>query len=59
MTKKTKKHREWHASNSKMGMGDFRGRAVHAKMGKIRQVYSPGENPVAPKKLGKPPKKLA
>jgi hypothetical protein len=48
-----------HTANTKHGMGDFYGRAIPAKMGKIRQVYSPGENPVAPKKLQKPPKSLA
>ena len=56
---KKPKVKQAHTANTKFGMGDFYGRAIPAKMGKVRQVYSPGQNPVAPKKLSKPPKSLA
>ena len=59
MKKPRSKHREAHSANAKFGMGDFYGRAIPAKMGKIRQMYAPGTNPAAPKSLKKPPKTLA
>ncbi len=59
MKTKRSKHREAHSSNAKFGMGDFYGRAIPAKMGKIRSVYPPGANPVQPKSLKKSPKTLA
>jgi hypothetical protein len=58
MKKKTK-YKQAHTDNTKFGMGDYYGRAVPAKMGKIRSVYPPGANPPAPKSLKKPPKTLA
>lgn len=54
-----KKHKESHCANTKFGMGDFYGRAIPAKMGRVRDVYTPGSNPVSSKKLRKPPKSLA
>lgn len=54
-----KKYKQAHTDNTKFGMGDFYGRAIPAKIGRIRDVYAPGSNPVAPKKLKKPPKSLA
>ena len=58
MKKKTK-YKQAHTDNTKFGMGDFYGRAVPAKMGRVRQTYTPGTNPPAPKSLKKPPKTLA
>ena len=43
----------------KYGMGSYIGRAIPAKMGRLREVYAPGENPAPPKSLKKPPKSLA
>jgi hypothetical protein len=59
MKKSRGAYKQAHSANAKFGMGDFYGRAIPAKMGKIRSVYSPGENPVKPKALKKPPKTLA
>ena len=57
--KKSKGNKQAHTANTKFGMGDFYGRAIPAKMGKIRSVYPPGANPVNPNALNKPPKTLA
>jgi len=54
-----KKSKQAHSMNQKFGMGSYMGRALNAKMGKIRGMYEPGENPPTPKKLKKPPKSLA
>lgn len=54
-----KKSKQAHSANKKFGMGDFYGSGIRAKVGKIRQMYAPGENPVAPKQLKKPPRTLA
>jgi hypothetical protein len=43
----------------KYGMGEYTGRAIPPKMGKMREVYAPGTNPPSPKSLRKPPKSLA
>ena len=59
MKKSRSKYKQAHSANAKFGMGDFYGRAVPAKMGKIRSVYPPGANPPKPKALGKVPKTLA
>jgi hypothetical protein len=56
---KKPKVKQAHTANTKYGMGDFYGRAIPNKIGKIRQVYEPGVNPISPKKLKKPPKSLA
>lgn len=45
--------------NQKYGMGEFYGSALRAKMGRIRQMFAPGENPATPKSLKKPPRTLA
>lgn len=54
-----KKYKQAHTDNKKYGMGDFYGSGIRAKVGKIRDIYAPGVNPVAPKNLKKPPKTLA
>ena len=59
MKTKRSKYKQAHTDNTKFGMGDFYGRAIPAKMGKIRSVYPPDANPVQPKSLKKPPKTLA
>jgi len=53
------KARNAHTANTRFGMGDFYGSGVRAKVGKIRDVYEPGANPMSPKSLKKPPKSLA
>lgn len=55
----TKKYKEAHSANAKFGMGDYYGRAIPAKIGRIRQMYAPGTNLAPPKNLKKPPKTLA
>ncbi len=59
MTKAKKAPRFAHTSNAKMGMGDHYGRAIHAKMGRMRDMFVPGENPLPPKSIKKPPRTLA
>ena len=54
-----KKAKQAHTANTKYGMGDFYGSGLRAKIGKVRDMYMPGANPVAPKALKKPPKTLA
>jgi hypothetical protein len=46
-----------HASNSKIGMGDYYGTGVRNKVG--RMIDGAGMNPVKSSKLKKPPKSLA
>lgn len=53
------KIKQAHTANTKLGMGDYYGQALRSKIGKIRDVYTPGANPVQPKALKKPPKTLA
>lgn len=55
----SKKYKQAHTDMTKFGMGDFYGKAIRAKQGRIRDVYEPGVNPVQGKKLKKPPKTLA
>jgi len=55
--KKTK-GKEWHASSSKMGSGDYYGTAIKQKQGRIRE-NSMGLASMNPKALKKPPKSLA
>ena len=59
MKKSKKAPRFAHTSDAKMGMGDFYGQAIRNKMGKIRDEFTPGENPAPLKSLSKPPKTLA
>ena len=54
-----KKHREAHSAGMKFGMGDSYGTGFRAKIGRMRDSYTPNINPVAPKALKKPPKTLA
>jgi hypothetical protein len=58
MKKKLKKGKEWHSSNSKIGMGDYYGQAVKNPQGKIVD-NSMGYKSMNPKALSKPPKSLA
>lgn len=50
--------KESHSTNRKLGMGDFYGSGMKNPIGKMRSD-SPGNRPVSPSKLGKPPKSLA
>jgi hypothetical protein len=54
---KKSKHKEWHASSDKIGMGDFYGTGVKNPIGRVRSSYI--STPVSPSKLKKPPKSLA
>lgn len=58
LMKKLKKCKEWHASSSKMGMGDYYGTGVKNPQGKIRES-SMEFSSASPKTLKKPPKSLA
>ncbi len=49
---------DWHVSNTSMGMGDYYGTGIRAKLGKMRED-SMGMIEVTPKKLKTPPKSLA
>lgn len=55
---KLKRTKEWHASNSKIGTGDYYGRAIKNPVGRIRD-NSMGYQSMNPKSLKKPPKALA
>jgi hypothetical protein len=48
---------DWHVSHTSMGMGDYYGTGIKAKLGKARDVTGMGKTP--PNKLKKPPKSLA
>jgi len=54
---KIKPKKEWHASSSKIGMGDFYGSGIKQKVGRFREDFM--SNPTPAKKLGKPPRSLA
>ena len=56
-TGKVKNH-EAHTAPTKFGMGDYSGTGSKQPMGKVRGDTT-GFSPVAPSKLGKPPKSLA
>ena len=49
---------DWHVSNSSMGMGDYYGTGIKAKIGKMRGD-SLGAVAAKPKQLKTPPKALA
>ena len=51
------KHVEWHTSKNKMGLGDYYGTGITAKIGRMRQ--GTGFEDLSPKKLKTPPKTLA
>jgi hypothetical protein len=55
--KKIKGLKNAHASNSKIGMGDFYGTGIKNPLAKIREFGAVAPTPIA--KLKKPPKKLA
>jgi len=55
---KTKSSGDWHVSNTSMGMGDYYGTGIRAKIGKMRDD-SMGMIAVTPKKLKTPPKSVA
>lgn len=54
-----KKVKQAHVPNVKYGRGDFYGDGVRQKIGRVRDAYIPNVNPLSPKALKKPPKKLA
>ncbi len=56
--KSTKQTKEWHAPQTKYGMGDNYGTGIKAKVGTVRDDYM-GMTPKIPKKMKTPPKALA
>lgn len=54
-----KKTKNAHTANTKFGMGDYHGSGVRAKMGQMKDSYTPGVSPMKPRALKKPPKGLA
>lgn len=48
---------DWHVSNTSMGMGDYYGTGVRAKVGKV--IEGMGMQEITPKKLKTPPRSLA
>lgn len=54
----TTKHKEWHSSNQKFGMGDNYGTGIKQKVGTMRQDYL-GLTPSVPKKMKTPPTSVA
>jgi hypothetical protein len=56
--KAIKKTKEWHASKSKVGMGDYYGQGIKQKTARIRDM-SVGPISMTNKALKKPPKSLA
>ncbi len=56
--KNPKKGKEWHASSSKIGMGDYYGQGIKQKTARIRS-NSVGPVSMNPKELSKAPKSLA
>ncbi len=57
--KKVRTNKQYHTSDAKTGMGDYYGTGIKQKVGTIRDVYTPGINPLSNKKIGKPPRSLA
>ncbi len=55
--KKSKAPKVAHTSNSKVGMGDYYGRAIPNKVAKIRDGF--GISEIKPSKLKKIPRSLA
>lgn len=55
--KKVKGLKNAHASNDKIGMGNYYGTGIKNPMGRIRDVM--GESNIPKKKLNKSPKSLA
>lgn len=49
---------DWHVNHSSMGMGDYYGTGIRAKLGRVRED-SMGMNAATPKKLSVPPRNLA
>lgn len=49
--------KEWHASPSKMGSGDYYGTGVRQKVGKMRGSYI--DNVIPETKMKIPPKRVA
>jgi len=47
---------DWHVSHTNMGMGDYYGTGIRAKLGRVRDGI--GVNPTPPHKLKTPPKSL-
>lgn len=53
---KSKKKKEWHASKSQKGMGDYYGTGIRQPLGKMREGM--GMYEVPSKKMKIPPKSL-
>lgn len=51
------KYKQAHTDNVKIGMGDYYGTGITAKIGKVRDVT--GFEPLSKKQVGTPPKSLA
>lgn len=48
---------DWHANNTSLGMGDYYGTGIKAKVGKMRE--GTGQIQSTPKQLKTPPRSLA
>jgi hypothetical protein len=48
---------DWHVNHSSMGMGDYYGTGIKAKLGRMRDGM--GMQEITPKKLKTPPRSLA
>jgi hypothetical protein len=47
---------DWHVSHTSMGMGDYYGTGVKAKIGKV--IEGQGMKPLSKKQMGTPPKSV-
>lgn len=54
---KRKSSGDWHVNHSSMGMGDYYGTGIKAKLGKV--VEGMGMKTITPKKLKTPPTSVA
>lgn len=56
VSKPKKSSGDWHVSHTSLGMGDYYGTGIKAKLGKV--IDGVGLNPISKKKLSKPPKSV-
>lgn len=57
-TKSSRAAGDWHVSHTSLGMGDYYGSGIRAKVGKMRDSYSPEITPLSKKGLKTPPKSV-
>lgn len=56
-SKSNKGSGDWHVSHTSMGMGDYYGTGIRAKLGRVRDGM--GMSQIGPKRLKTPPRSLA